>query len=387
MSYKIKKSSKAAVTSIFISSLLPLVSRLTQTVSGAPSSTPNPTDSLNPLTFLHDFIDTLELNNSAAMLTAAVRQLARLDHDRTAALIFLQGHERIMVVAGPEPSPIINEEILALKEKFQISETPIQIINGTRIQTHKSSTELYENLTVAAATALNLKSTQLILYSTSRPTAKERQLLNYCLKHLKKRLCEAQNFFELKKANRLDSLTGLNNRRHFDEIMKKEGERADRYHHPTSLILLDLDHFKKINDNFGHLTGDQVLETLGKIMLAEVRQSDTPCRYGGEEFAIILPETGLCEARRIAERFRQVIEQQNIIAHENINLKITASIGISSTEELHNIDLIAAADQALYLAKNRGRNQVATTPSSSEPAVEPMIKHCFPVKAVLNGSQ
>ena len=109
-------------------------------------------------------------------------------------------------------------------------------------------------------------------------------------------------------ANRIDSLTGLHNRRYFDEIIKKECERADRYQRPTSLIMLDLDYFKKVNDNFGHQTGDLVLQSLGKIMLELVRLSDTPCRYGGEEFAIILPETGLFEAQRIAERIRRVTE-------------------------------------------------------------------------------
>lgn len=108
--------------------------------------------------------------------------------------------------------------------------------------------------------------------------------------------------------------------------MKKERERAGRYHHPTSLIMLDLDYFKKVNDNFGHQTGDLVLQNLGKIRLEVVRQCDTPCRYGGEEFAVILPETGLCEAKNIAERIRQMIEQQNIVTYNNIHLRVPASV-------------------------------------------------------------
>ncbi len=386
MAYKIKKLSKTAVASIFISSLL---NRLSQTVAGAPAAksiTTSP-DSYNSLTFLHEFIDNLELNKPATMLTAAARKLARLNPDTSAVLICLQNGNKSMVLTGAKPSPFINTQILALKNKFQISESPIKSLNESPDLPGSPSTNYCENLTVAAATDSRLKANQLIFYSTASPTTQERQLLNYCLQHLDKRLTEARNLRELEKSNLLDSLTGLNNRRHFDEIIKKESARADRYHRPTSLIMLDLDFFKKVNDTFGHPTGDLVLQTLGKILLEEVRQSDTPCRYGGEEFAIVLPETDLYEAQKIGERFRQLIEKQNIITHNNINLKITASIGIASTEELHNIDLVTAADQALYMAKEQGRNQVATSPLKLKPAVEPMIKHCFPRQAVLNGGQ
>ena len=386
MAYKIKKLSKTAVASIFISSLL---NRLSQTVTGAPAAKSIRTtpDSYNSLTFLHEFIDNLELNKPAAMLKAAARKLAQLNPDTSAILFCLQDGNKSMILTGAKPSPFINAEIIALKNKFQISGTPIQSLNESQDRPGRPSTNRCENLTVAAATDCRLKAKQLIFYSTASPTTQERQLLNYCLQHLDKRLAEAQNLYELEKSNLLDSLTGLNNRRHFDEIIKKESARADRYHRPTSLIMLDLDFFKKVNDTFGHPTGDLVLQTLGKILLEEVRQSDTPCRYGGEEFAIVLPETDLYEAQKIGERFRQLIEKQNIITHNNINLKITASIGIASTEELHNIDLVTAADQALYMAKEQGRNQVATSPLKLKPAVEPMIKHCFPRQAVLNGGQ
>ena len=394
MTYCLKNTRKSAAANIFFSSLLPLLSRLALTVSCSPTTATRPPESAPGLTFLHDFIDSLELQRPDTMVIAAARQLARLYPDSTSVLFSLQGPEKIMVMTGAKPSSLINKEILELRKKFSAlsaseevllgcaPKTPLRIIDAT-LDKNKLSTELPETLAVAAATDPCLKSGQFILYSTSRPAPKECQLLNYCLQHLDKRTGEARNWQELEKANRLDSLTGLNNRRYFDEIIKKESERAGRYHHPTSLIMLDLDHFKKVNDNFGHQTGDLVLQTLSKILLDQVRQSDTPCRYGGEEFAVILPETGLFEAKRIAERIRQMIAQQNIVTHNNIHLRITASLGIASTEDNHTIDLIAAADQALYHAKESGRNRIATTPSAPGPA----ISHCFPAKAVLDGGR
>ncbi len=386
--------SKSAAAKIFLSSLLPLFSRLTLTVSGSPTTTADSLKTVPGLTFLHDFIDRLELQSPESMVVAAAHHLASLYPDSTSILFYLESREKLMVIAGAQPSSGISEEILKLRKKFSdlnatgkalsgcAPKIPLQTIDETR-NPNKLSTELPETLSLAGATAPNAESGQFIFYSTSKPGPKERQLLNYCLQHLNKRVAEARNWEKLEKANRLDSLTGLNNRRYFDEIINKESERAERYHHPTSLIMLDLDHFKKVNDNFGHQTGDRVLRTLGKILLEEVRQCDTPCRYGGEEFAIILPETELGKAIKIAERIRHAIEQENIVTHNNIHLKITASLGIACTEENQSIDLIEAADQALYHAKKSGRNRLATTPAAPKAVIKPVINHCFPSQAVL----
>ena len=391
--------SKSTISNIFISSLLPLLSRLALTVSSSPATAASAPEGIPSLTFLHDFIESLELQKPATMAITGARQMARLDPDSTLVLFSLQDREKIMIMAGAKPSSLIKKKILELGKKFSppstgkevllgcAPKTPLEIVDATQNQ-NRFSAEAAGTLAVAAATDHGLKSGRFILYTTSRPAPKERQLLNYCLQHLNKRTEEAQNWQELEKANRLDSLTGLNNRRHFDEIMEKESERARRYHHPTSLIMLDLDYFKKVNDNFGHQTGDLVLQKLGTILLEAVRKSDTPCRYGGEEFAVILPETGLCKAQRIAERIRKMIEQQNIVTHNNIHLKITASLGIASTENNPTIDLVRAADQALYRAKENGRNRIVTTPAPvvvPQAIVEPMISHCFPAQAVLNG--
>ncbi len=381
MTYCLKNSSKAAAANLFISSLLPFFSRLTLTLSSPSKPAIIPAESISGLTFLHDFIEILELRNPAAMIIAAARQLARFDPDNTLVLLSLLNQNKLLIMAGKKPTSLIKNEILKLK-KGQCELNPsIEIIDVTHNKIGVS-TNCGATISLAAATKPDLKSEQFILYSTARPTAKECQLLNYCLQHLKKRVSEAINRQDLEKSARLDSLTGLHNRRHFDEIMEKESERAERYHHTTSLIMLDLDYFKKVNDNFGHQTGDLVLQTLGKILLEQVRQSDTPCRYGGEEFALILPETGLREAQMIAERIRQAIEQQNLITHNNIHLRVTASLGVSSTDS-NPTDLITAADQALYRAKESGRNQIATTTTAPQAVIESTISHCFPAKAVL----
>ncbi|MEA1924008.1 MAG: GGDEF domain-containing protein [Pseudomonadota bacterium] len=382
MTYCLKNSSRVFAPNIVTSSLLPLFSRLTLTLSGPSKPAPRPSESISGLTFLHDFIEVLELQDPAMMVVAAARQLAHLNPDNTLILFSLINQEKKIVMAGRKPSSLIKNEILKLRKKHSTANPPLAIIDATDNEIG-STIDQSETFSVAAATDPGFMLSRFVLYSTAEPTAKESQLFNYCLQHLKKRVSEAISRQDLEKSARLDALTGLHNRRHFDEIIKKESERAERYHHPTSLIMLDLDYFKKVNDNFGHQTGDLVLQSLGKILLEQVRQSDTPCRYGGEEFALILPETGLCEAQRIAERIRQAIEQQNIITHNNIHLRVTASLGIASTDNNRTTDLIAAADQALYRAKESGRNQIATSQNTPHSAVEPVINHCFPAQAVL----
>ncbi len=377
----LKNSSRIFATNIVTSSLLPLFNRLTLSQLNQPKPNSYSTAATSSLTFLHDFIETLEIEKPASMVVNATRQLARLSHDNTLVLLSLLKHDQKLIVAGRKPSLSINNEIIKLSEKLSPTNSALPIIDKTKNKIARKR-ERGETFSVAAATA-PLESTQFMLYTTSKPTSKESQLLNYCLQHLKKRVNEAISRQELEKNARMDTLTGLHNRRHFDETIKKECERSERYHSPTSLIMLDLDYFKKVNDNFGHQTGDLVLQTLGKVLLELVRQSDTACRYGGEEFALILPETGLEQAEKIGERIRQTIEKQNIVAHNNIHLKITASLGIASTDKIQTTDLIMAADQALYRAKENGRNQTATSPNPPPPAVEPVINHCFPAQAVL----
>ncbi|HHO75850.1 MAG TPA: GGDEF domain-containing protein [Deltaproteobacteria bacterium] len=152
-----------------------------------------------------------------------------------------------------------------------------------------------------------------------------------------------------------DGLTSLLNYRAFEEMLKAEHDRASRYNTTFSIMMIDIDHFKKINDNFGHPIGDMVLKTLSEKLTEGVRKSDRVFRYGGEEFTVILPHTGLAKAMNLAERIRITVEKMKFIA----GLQVTISIGICQYYDgLTGADLVKQADRGLYLAKNKGRNQI-----------------------------
>lgn len=157
-----------------------------------------------------------------------------------------------------------------------------------------------------------------------------------------------------------DGLTGLFNHRHFQEVLARELDRAGRHGHSLSLFLLDIDHFKVVNDTYGHPAGDAVLQSLSQRAGELLRSTDILARYGGEEFAVILPETGEKGAFVLAERLRRGIEQTQIIA-EGHSVCVTVSIGISTwtakRREVGKAELIAAADSALYRSKKNGRNR------------------------------
>ncbi len=160
--------------------------------------------------------------------------------------------------------------------------------------------------------------------------------------------------------SQLDPLTGLFNRRHFFSVAERELERNFRNRHCIALIMLDIDHFKNINDTYGHCFGDMVLQDISHKIGDTVRTTDTPCRYGGEEFAILLPETDYAAAETIGWRLQQVIEATRYDTGEKI-LSITASVGVSALSEGDYVEadvLVEMADQALYEAKRSGRNQV-----------------------------
>jgi len=156
-----------------------------------------------------------------------------------------------------------------------------------------------------------------------------------------------------------DGLTGLFNRRYFNQEMPREVERFRRFGIPFSLLMLDLDHFKRFNDKYGHQAGDTALRVVADVILQSARVYDKAVRYGGEEFAVILPQACRTEASVAAERIRVSVEEQSIL-HEGRNLgSITVSVGIATfpIDALEVIGLVRRADQALYVAKRR-RNAV-----------------------------
>jgi diguanylate cyclase (GGDEF)-like protein len=158
----------------------------------------------------------------------------------------------------------------------------------------------------------------------------------------------------------LDSLTGLPNRRGFDLVALKAMQDAQRDRKPLAALLLDLDHFKSLNDNHGHLAGDEVLTGFANDLRSCLRQSDIICRWGGEEFIILLKDTNSDTAHTVAEKIRLLAEQHHY-SFSGTPLQVTVSLGLTewlSSDTLHS--LIARADRALYRAKQAGRNQVCT---------------------------
>jgi len=158
----------------------------------------------------------------------------------------------------------------------------------------------------------------------------------------------------------LDYLTGLNNRRHLIELGEAELTRALRYGKPLSVFMLDIDHFKHFNDTYGHKAGDLVLQKLAKVMHDTLRTVDIVGRMGGEEFAVLLPETELGQAAEVAERLRAAVAQTPVVLDAGLPLHFAVSIGVSMLQDQEtNLDiLLHAADRALYQAKEAGRNRV-----------------------------
>jgi diguanylate cyclase (GGDEF)-like protein len=163
-----------------------------------------------------------------------------------------------------------------------------------------------------------------------------------------------------------DELTHLINRRGYYQRFEAELERARRHQTPLCVALIDVDHFKNFNDTYGHLSGDLVLKTLADLFIQNIRKSDVVCRFGGEEFAVLLPDTSLKAATDLMERVRHSVEKRHIKGFHGERLKVTISIGVVEVDtkpkaKLHCSDIsdaLARADEQLYAAKNSGRNQV-----------------------------
>ncbi len=185
------------------------------------------------------------------------------------------------------------------------------------------------------------------------------------IKHLQEKLQEAQR--KLEQQSITDALTGLKNRRFFDERLHEEFRRAQRYGDYLSLIMIDLDHFKDVNDRHGHPAGDAVLHDAAVLIRASIRDPDICARYGGDEFAVILPKTHMTGALSVAERiWRELGNKEYAVADasggpESGKVRVTASIGIAfyPSKDISSSELLLGfADQALYQAKRAGRNTI-----------------------------
>ena len=165
---------------------------------------------------------------------------------------------------------------------------------------------------------------------------------------------------KLERLAQIDPLTGVFNRRHFMLLSEKELARANRYESALSVLMLDIDHFKRVNDTHGHQAGDRVLRALGEIFRGILREMDFVGRIGGEEFAVVLPQTAIGQAIEVAERLRRAVEQTGIPLEHGLPLIVSVSIGAASLSSPNtNIDtMLGNADKALYAAKNEGRDCV-----------------------------
>ena len=171
-----------------------------------------------------------------------------------------------------------------------------------------------------------------------------------------------------------DPLTGLYNRRYLEEYLEQETQRSKRSEKPFAVVMIDVDHFKKFNDTFGHEAGDMVLQELGKFLQENVRNGDIACRYGGEELTLILPEASLHDSEIIAEKIRQGVKKLNIHSRRQYINGITISVGVAVFPEdgLTGQQLVDAADRALYRAKKEGRDRVAI--ASRPTNIPPLLK-------------
>ncbi len=303
-----------------------------------------PKSIIEPIRFHHSHKDASEAFKKSALILEIADKIAAIYHG-------LHSNSKAMEIRS------------MLEKEWQLSPDTITTIIDTVGERSKEILELFAidpgeikpfSLIIQEAnqelSALNLSYEQIVLElkqakENSEQLARELQTANKNLQKLASR----------------DGLTGLYNHLYFHKLLEAERKRSIRYKQPLSLLLIDIDLFKNVNDRYGHPFGDTVLRSVSKTLLRLVRNCDIVARYGGEEYAIILPETCPKGAHVLAQRLRRGIEQEQITKQDH-TISVTISIGLSGAkliEEKTSIqDLIKKSDQALYLAKNNGRNRV-----------------------------
>ncbi|MCX6081849.1 MAG: diguanylate cyclase, partial [Chloroflexi bacterium] len=255
---------------------------------------------------------------------------------------------------APEDQRLIEDAFARACQEGQPYDLELRFVNtqGTALWVRTQGNPLVENGKVVRVTGN-------IMDITASKQAEEhlRQLNSKMARQLAEN--EALRAMLLEQSTH-DALTGLFNRRYMDDSLERELARAQREAYPVSILMIDIDYFKRFNDNHGHSAGDQVLIGLGHLLHASVRESDIPCRYGGEEFIIILPQANLRDALVRAEQIRQDFSNLRIEALPN-EISPTLSVGVAAfPEHGASIDrLIQAADRALYAAKAAGRNCIS----------------------------
>jgi len=249
-----------------------------------------------------------------------------------------------------------------IKSKEHLKDIPLIIITSkTEEDTLKAAFDAGAMDYVTKSTSkvvlvARVKSALLLKEERDQRKARERELMETA------RLLEKANQ-KLQEQSFLDGLTGIANRRRFDEYIKKEWARAVRNGSTISLIMADIDHFKSYNDNYGHLAGDDCLKKVARLLYQTLkRPADLVARYGGEEFVVLLPETDLEGAKLLAEKIRSNVEDAGLPhAYSEAHDRVTVSLGVSSilpSPQRESSELVKNADEALYRAKEKGRNRV-----------------------------
>jgi diguanylate cyclase (GGDEF)-like protein len=267
------------------------------------------------------------------------------DSSKTVEDVYINSPDMIMLdVAISHPS--VHAMLIKIKAAPSTRDIPILVIAATR------------------STARITKCFKLGAYDyISRPFFREE-----ILSRIRNIGYVSEKMKEVEKLLVRDYLTGLYNRKFFMERFLEEIAWADRYCEPLSFIILDIDHFKKINDTYGHSCGDEVLRQLAQVLTGLLRAHDVLARYGGEEFVVLLSNTTSDDAHAIGEKLRAGVEESDFHCDDNkTKLPVTISVGIATTEEMHDISfeaLINRADEALYQAKDMGRNRVFSARSA-----------------------
>ena len=315
---------------------------------------------------IHDLISTLSvqqvmerlLDRTLLHLASEIGSILVLDPDHTLRILLARGLppevvRDIRIQLGDGISGYVAERAESLLVEDVENDSRFQRRNRERYYTNSFiSTPLCFQGSVRGVININNKSNRQSF------TADDLKLLEAIAGHAAVALANAHRFEQVLVQAQRDALTGLANHGHFWSILATELSRADRYSREFSLVMIDVDNFKNYNDRYGHLSGDNILRSVARIISDRCRTSDQAARYGGEEFCVILPEIALEGATAFAQKIRQAIEESS--QGPGTDEHVTVSVGVASypAHGDTSVELVKAADAQLYRAKDEGRNRV-----------------------------
>jgi two-component system cell cycle response regulator len=312
-----------------------------------------------------------EVDDFETTIRAVYRILSEIVPHDAMAVVFSDGLSLETVILypytpGEEIRRITREAIGRLHEEAQVPAAPgrthvLEFLLGEKRPGGEPAVERFQPWIVCPIRSGEMVKGLLALFSDKGTAgAGEERLTAALLRHSFVAMENAWLYRQIARISITDGLTGLTNHLHFVESLKKEHARSSRYRQPYSLLMVDIDHFKKVNDVYGHPVGDVVLREISAILSEQCRDTDLPARYGGEEFILLLPGTEGSDAKIVAERIRQAVERK-IFASPSPLVRTTVSVGISAYDPESPLDyreILKHTDEALYAAKREGRNRV-----------------------------